>query len=120
MTRSVPAPPATPQSMLDYMSNNLDVLFEVTDNYELYGTSAYVITMTLNNTGTQPITTGNWEIQFSNVLWIHSDTLIEEREYILQEHKMAVSHVQGYLFRLTPLFDFPPLEGGTTREIVLK
>ena len=94
--------------------------FEVVDNYLQYGLGNYVISITLNNTGTQPIPAGNWELQFSNVQWLEADWLSESKEFVLQEHKMALSHVQGYLFRLAPLHDFPTLDSGTEREITFK
>ncbi|KAL8595484.1 hypothetical protein ACOMHN_000693 [Nucella lapillus] len=115
-----PKVPSTTQSVLDYMGENLTVQFEITDNYERYGVSRYVATLFLNNTGNQAIPAGNWELQFPSVQWLEPELLRQEREFILQEHKMALSHVQGYLFRLSPLFDFPPFEAGTSKEIVFR
>ena len=116
----MPPPPATSQALLDYMSQHLAVHFEVVDNYLQYGIDKYVVAITLNNTGDQPIPAGNWELLFPSVQWPEEEALGESRAFILPEHKMAVSHVQGYLFRLAPLWDFPALESGTAREITFR
>ncbi|XP_076439193.1 uncharacterized protein LOC143278061 [Babylonia areolata] len=115
-----PELPPTPQAVLDYMSDHLEVQWEITDNYETYGTSKFVATIFLNNTGSQPIPAGNWELQFPSVQWLEPEFLQLGREFILQEHRMALSHVQGYQFRLSPLYDFPPFEAGASKKIVVR
>lgn len=106
---------ATPQRTLDYIASSLHVRFQVVDNY---GTGFYKAKLFLNNTGNQSIPEGNWGIYFTSVQWVKPDTF-SNGEFV-QKHQMAVSHYQGYLFRIGPVRGFQPIMSGECREIGLR
>ncbi|XP_013407629.1 uncharacterized protein LOC106171729 isoform X1 [Lingula anatina] len=102
-------PPGSTEEMLRYISNNLDVYYEVVDNtgtIDDIDKAIHKVQVTLTNEGEATITaTGTWSIYFYMVFMLQNKQWPYPEGYVIRGSGFKLYHVGGHLFCLTPLTD---------------
>lgn len=108
---------AISQNDLKYISDNLDVRYDVLDN--LQDDKNFQCRMNLTNTGSKTIDRGPWAIYFNYIRKIEPTHITgAQRGYTLKKYGVKFVHISGSLFKVEPVQGFQPLSPGKSLEIV--
>jgi hexosaminidase len=100
----------TPPPSADFPATSLAIHFEVVDNHQDAGAS-FEAALTLTNGAATVLAEGGWELYFNFGRMISASSLPDS---------IAVAHVNGDLFQLTPTDSFAPLEPGESLRVSFK
>ena len=90
------------QDDLTYIANNLNIHYEVLNNFESEDT--YKSKLNLTNSGKKEINYGPWAIYFNFIRLVEPKHLKENpSEYIIPNIGIKFVHITGSLFKLEPL-----------------
>jgi hexosaminidase len=90
-----------------FNSEQLDISWKVTDN-AFEGKRQYVSVFTLKNTGKQALPKSGWSLYFNYIRDIDPNSI---------SSNIAIEHVNGDIFKLSPKANFAGLEAGKTLDI---
>ena len=108
----------TPQQVIDYMSSNLQLQYDITTNLESVNDAPRCHgNLIFTNTGDEDITTDTpWEIYFCSVRIFEPDTLRDHPDQgkELGGSNLAVYHINGCLHKISPMAEFDGFNAGET------
>lgn len=92
--------PISVQHVVNYISENIIVIYNVVSNIDT--TETFTANITFANLGHQDLLYGNWEVYFFSTHLIQPDNFPYAKGYLLSYCEMKVFHVAGSLFKLKP------------------
>ena len=100
------------QMTLDYIASNLDIRYDVLDNFQDTWRS-YRVRMTLSNAGSKPIPNAPWAIYLCHIRVIEPvHTKHNPNGYVIPgSHGIKVTHINGCQHKFEPTASFPGLSG---------
>ena len=104
------------QSDIDYIANNLEIRYEVLDNYENTTAGTYISEFTFINSGSLAIAAKGWQIYLTVVNLIEPHVIFPNGSE-LDSSSLKVFHVQGGLHRIEPMDGFTGLAPGFSFQI---
>lgn len=109
------------QTDLDDMSSNLNIHYDVIDNF-IDTWLQYKARVTLSNKGSLAVTKGNWAIYFCSIRIVEPDHLPHNPHgYIVPGGPgVKLTHINGCLHKMEPTDDFKDLEPGSEVKVDFK
>lgn len=86
--------PKSDQHLVDYIAESLDVRYEIISNL-VNDWHNFTAKITLRNTGTRNLFSGNWELYFYSIQLIQPKDFPYANGFLINDCNMKVYHVGG-------------------------